>query len=227
MSDANQGPVDLDAVEAAAKGQTYTPKQSAQWNAQAPLQAPPQALGSAVKQVLPVTQEWTWALSLMQQTVLLTAIRGPDNIAKYDTSKMLIRWLRRCVLLSALDKCAWNDPHSAGGGSFTGPSFIWQYSPTTGQRESASWQEKMHDLFDDYLRSVDCVPHHFHMHFVHAVQILGYKHPDPEIRNFWLSLYLRFCKDMHMLPEPVETMDNRLGDNRDAWLSHSDPATIA
>lgn len=176
---------------------------------------------------VPVTQAWTWKLPMMQQTVLLTAVRGADNVPKYDNAKMIIRWLRRCVLVSALDRCVWTDPYSAGGGSFTGPSFVWSYSTVTGNRETTTWQQKMHDLFDVYLQGVDAMPHHAHMHFMHAVEILGYKHPDNEIRKFWCELYYRFCRDMHVLPEPIEMMNNRLGDNRDDWLAHSDPATIA
>ena len=67
-----------------------------------------------------VTQEWTHALSCMQQTVLLTAIRGPDGVAKYHPSKYMIRWFRRCVLLGALDHNVFENPYDPRGGSFTG-----------------------------------------------------------------------------------------------------------
>jgi len=39
----------------------------------------------------------------MQQSVLLTAVRGPDGLPKYHSSKYLLRWYRRCILLSAMD----------------------------------------------------------------------------------------------------------------------------
>ena len=71
-----------------------------------------------------VTQEWTHSLPMMQQTVLLTAIRGADNSPKYGQPKMLIRWYRRCILLSAMDGKVLNDPCSHNGGSFTGPSLF-------------------------------------------------------------------------------------------------------
>src|SRR5262245_28467293 len=47
-----------------------------------------------------VLQDWVQERPFMQQTVLLTAIRGPDGIAKYSSVKLLLRWYRRCVLLS-------------------------------------------------------------------------------------------------------------------------------
>lgn len=59
----------------------------------------------------------------MQQTVLLTSIRGPDGVAKYHKVKYLLRWLRRCVLLSAMDGKVLGNPYDSNGGSFTGPSF--------------------------------------------------------------------------------------------------------
>lgn len=185
------------------------------------------APGATITHVLPVTQEWTWALPLMQQTVLMTAIRGPDNTAKYSPSKMLIRFYRRSFLLSALDRCVWNDPFSAGGGSFTGPSYERKVSPFDGTPDQTPWQAHMHNLVDEYLRDIDSIPHHYHLHLMHGVEILGYKHPIFEIREFWREIYMRFCRDMHVMPEPVETMDNRLGDDRADWIAHSDRATIA
>jgi len=35
----------------------------------------------------------------------------------------------------------------------------------------------------EYLYSVDEVPHHFHLHLMHAAEILGYKHPDKLTRG--------------------------------------------
>lgn len=48
-----------------------------------------------------VMQTWTASLPMMQQTVLLENTRGPDTIAKYHPSKFLLRWYRRCILISA------------------------------------------------------------------------------------------------------------------------------
>jgi hypothetical protein len=51
-----------------------------------------------------VVRDWVAALSLMQQSVLLTAIRGPDGVPKYHPSKYIVRWYRRAVLRSRADK---------------------------------------------------------------------------------------------------------------------------
>lgn len=168
-----------------------------------------------------VTQPWTHNISMMQQSVLLAAIRGPDGTPKYGGgAKMLLRWLRRCILLSAMDGRVLADPIEPNGGSFTGPSL-------DGADTEVHWTDRMQVHIHDYLRNVDALPHHFQMHFMHAVEIVGYKHPDHEVRFFWVKLYLRLVNDFHLHPETEAELDERLGDTRAGWLKRADPATVA
>lgn len=164
-----------------------------------------------------VLQGWVNELPRMQQTVLLTAVRGPDGIAKYAGVKMLLRWYRRCVLLSALDGRTLVDPCFDGGGSFTGPSLD--------RDEFENWEQGMNARVDAYLREVDAMPHHFHLHLMHAIEICGYKHSDERIRRWWCGVYERFANDAHLHPETEAEMDERLGDTREGWLRRADPAT--
>jgi hypothetical protein len=167
-----------------------------------------------------VTQTWTQQLPMMQQTVLLTALRGPDGMPKYGGgAKMLLRWYRRCVLLSALDGRVLLNPYEQNGGSFTGPSID---EPD----DLDCWSDRMQVHVNDYMRQLDALPHHYQMHFMHAVEILGYKHPGSEIRLFWNRLYIRLVHDMHAWPETEEQLDDRLGDSRIGWLKRADPATV-
>ncbi|MHA7870702.1 MAG: hypothetical protein ACX93U_24855 [Salipiger thiooxidans] len=170
-----------------------------------------------------VTQEWTHALTCMQQTVLLTAIRGPDGVAKYHPSKYMIRWFRRCVLLGALDHNVFENPYDPRGGSFTGPSYSW--SPAIPHEES--WTVHMQPVFDKYLQSLDELPHHFQLHFMHAAEIIGYKHPDPLIRDWWHYVYRELANDMHLNVETEEELDFRLGDSEAQWRAKSSKATQA
>src|SRR4051794_40210232 len=122
-----------------------------------------------------VLQEWTADLPMMQQTVLLTAVRGPDGLPKYHPSKYVLRWYRRCVLLSAMDGRVLTDPVEPNGGSFTGPALTpspgaHRYRCTPDER----WCQGMNERIDNYLQSLDEVPHHFQLHLMHAVEILGY-----------------------------------------------------
>jgi hypothetical protein len=52
---------------------------------------------------------------------------------------------------------------------------------------------------------------------MHAAEILGYRHPDPEINAWWRHCYHMLVNDMHLVPEPAAVMDRRLGDNEAAW----------
>ncbi len=168
----------------------------------------------------PVTQQWTHEITFMQQTVLLTAVRGPDGIAKYHPVKFLLRWYRRCILVSSLDGCVLDSPTDPRGGSFMGPS----YDPSSG---CMCWQEAMDGIVDRYLQSTDELPHHFQMHFMHAAEIVSYKHPEREVREWWGGVYWRLVHDMHLYPETEQQLDARLSDSRDGWLARADRATVA
>lgn len=149
-----------------------------------------------------VMQEWVNDLTFMQQSVIITAIRGCDGLPKIHVSKYVLRWFRRCVLLSAFDKCVLTDPHDQRGGNFTGPL----PSDVTFQ-----------DICAQYVKDVDCVPHHFHLHLMHASEILGYKHPNIEIRKEWRAFYEKLVCDMHLTPETEAQLDFRLGDSKAQW----------
>lgn len=169
----------------------------------------------------PATQDWLNYIPLMQQSVLFSAVRGPDGMPKYGGgAKMLARWFRRCILLSAFDRQVLDDPIDPRGGSFTGPSLI-------GESDLDPWQDRMQAVVNDYIRQSDQLPHHYQAHFMHAAEILGYKHPDDSIRLFWNALYLRLVADLHLNPETETELDLRLGDNRAGWLERADSATVA
>lgn len=174
-----------------------------------------------------VLQDWVTQLPLMQQTVLLTAIRGPDNTPKYTPAKMMVRWLRRCVLLSAMDQRVLQTPYEKGGGSFTGPSIDPDaIRVSMDGTETPRWEARMEWVFNEYLRMLDELPSHFASHFRHASEILGYKHPDERIRKWWHSIYCSLVNDMHLHPESMADMDARLSDNREEWLKRNNAATI-
>ena len=170
----------------------------------------------------PVTQAWLHTLPFMQQTVLLTAVRGPDGIAKYHSFKFLLRWYRRCILVSSLDGCVLDNPWDNRGGSFMGPSYF-----LAAGENPTRWEARMGDLVDDHLRATDELPHHFQLHFLHAAEIVGYKHPTPRIADWGRGVYCRLVHDMHLHTESETELDRRLGDSREGWLARADPATIA
>lgn len=160
-----------------------------------------------------VLQEWVMQLPLMQQTVLLTAIRGPDGAIKFHPTKPLWRWYRRCILISAFEGVPILSPVAPGGGSFTGPVC---------EDDGRNWQKQIQFAADAYLEARDELPHHVQMHAMHAFEIVGYKHNVPWIRIWWGGLYVRIVEAMHVHPESVFEMDKRLGDNIEDWQERAD-----
>ena len=122
-----------------------------------------------------------------QQTVLLSALRGCDGKPKDDPSKTLTKALRDAVLYSA-DK-------DRKPGSFMSP-------------------EDVVAKLEAFLADLDHYPVHWLMHFAHACEIIGYKHPDIWIRRRWLTLYRAICEKLNVMPEDPELLDARLADNR-------------
>lgn len=151
-----------------------------------------------------VVQDWLADLPFMQQTVLLSAIRGCDGKPKEHRTKPLVRWLRRCILKSAVDGSVFTDPVQPGGGEFMRP--IWTH-PTM---DGADWRDSMGKYVDDYCGDMDDVPMHFHLHFLHATEILGQRHPNLKVRLWWRRTYMKITNAMHLRPEPRAGLDARL-----------------
>lgn len=150
---------------------------------------------------LSVLQPWVMELSLMQQSVLLTALRDPDTIQRLHPVNHVIKAIRRTVLLSAFDLRAL-DPYEKGGGSFTGP---------------CTHIGGLSGIFHDAIKDYDDLPLHFLQHLIGAVEILGYCHPDMPIRTLWLTFYREWSAVLHMKPEPYEEMIVRLSSNYKEW----------
>ena len=51
------------------------------------------------------------------------------------------------------------------------------------------------------------------LHLCHAAEIVGYQHPDEQIKTTWGKFYYSMCKAMHLNPETREQMMERLKDN--------------
>jgi len=151
-------------------------------------------------------------LPFMQQSVLIAAMRGADGVNKMHPSKYLGRWLRRCIVISAFDRKALDDPYYPGGGSYTGPS-------VTGDELGAStdWEKPMNKKVKAYMDSMDEIPLHYHLHLLHAVEILGYKHSNERVRAWWLQTYKALAHDMHLAVETEEQLNARLNDNESDW----------
>ncbi|QFT81193.1 hypothetical protein FIU89_11285 [Roseovarius sp. THAF27] len=173
----------------------------------------------------PAQQPWVLNIPIMQQSVLFAAVRAPDGIRKNHPVKVLLRWYRRCVLLSAFDQRALTDPFEPGGGSFTGP-FTVTHARSAGLwlgdiGDFNGWTEECSRIFDQmrlvYLEHVDELPHHFQLHFMHGAQIIGVHHSDDKIADWWRHFYHMIVNDAHLHPETDDEMNMRLSDDREEW----------
>ena len=157
-----------------------------------------------------VLQDWFQNnLTMMQQTTVLSAIRGPDGLHVTHVSNKLCRWLRRCALISAFEKKAFTTPYEKGGGAFLGPSCK--------IAQNLDWQKQMFSILDEYIRSLGEVPHNFQLSFLYATEVLGYCYPEPTIRKFWEECYNKLCFNLHLQPEDYDSMFYRLGDSEEQW----------
>ena len=179
-----------------------------------------------------VLQNWVTNLPLMQQAVLLNCLRGPDGFPKEHPVKPVIRWYRRCILISAFRGIAINNPIDPDGGSYTGPSLGYHQLQVASRftkklkiigGSSEDWYEPMLHVFDLFYERRDEYNLHFYQHFMHGAQIIGYEHPEVAISAWWNFVYKKMVNGLHLNPESSEELNKRLGDNRKDWLARSDP----
>lgn len=157
-----------------------------------------------------VQPSWCLALPLQQQSVLLLAARGPDGIAKAHPCKDVQRAYRGTVLVAAkYGRCLeWGEKAD---------SFM--------SLELMTKENDWNWLLDNFFKHADDLPHHFFMHLMHGVEILGYKHPDERFKTRWNAFYERCVKELHLVVESELEMDARLSDwERKHWTGASVPS---
>ena len=132
-----------------------------------------------------VVKEWVSAdnISMKQQTVLLSCIRGCDGQSKHDISKKFIRKIRDTVLFNAAA------------------------SDTTFMKDAMTLDEVR-----EYAEDSDKYPIHFAMHLCHCCEIIGYKYPDVSTRGWFNSAYHIIVDSLHLKPETEAECDFRLRD---------------
>ena len=149
-----------------------------------------------------VLQAWVMELPLRFQGSLVTAIRGCDTAPKFPlppdstyvaengraigAERELTAFLRWCVMNPA-------DPREVDI-----PGAFFQSHPPT------DWKPSQ---FGHY-------PEHWYAHLMHAYEIVGYEHPNANIRAAGNHIYLRFVYNLHLMPESRERLWERLTEDR-------------
>jgi hypothetical protein len=159
-----------------------------------------------------VFQDWIFNVNMQQQSVLIQALRGPDGFAKYHPCKTLVRHYRATILKAA---------HYGRPLRAEDPE-----PPTFMSISQFAKYRQWYPVLTDYFQHVDELPMHYHMHMIHAAQIVAYKHPDATMRNRWLEFYGKACDEMHLPMESEAVMDQRLADWERAHWDDYDQAWI-
>lgn len=142
-----------------------------------------------------IVQDWATELGLRHQGTLMGAIRGCDASTKNAPEKRITRILRGVVLNAFV-----GDPRKA-------KSFIeWC-------EDWDEFKEAMDGFFDAY----DAIPHHFVMHLIHAAEVIGYYHTNPEIASWWLRFYKKAVHKLHLNLETKEQLDARLSSDEQTF----------
>lgn len=134
-----------------------------------------------------VLQPWVEEMPWKMQSVLLTATRGPDN-HRYKHIKIVNRWIRSQVFYDA-------DPNN----------------PFIAHPDNIPIDN--HGLVDALEHELEYVTVHYFGHFIHALEIIGYKHPDHDTARLSITLYYTMCaRILHLPPEMARNFDLRLAD---------------
>jgi hypothetical protein len=132
-----------------------------------------------------VIQSWLSQdnITLKQQTVVLTGLRGCDNQSKYDISKKLVKKIRTVVLINA----------DAKNSDF--------------MKNTMSIDE-----LKTFVSDIGKYPTHFISHVCGCCQIIAYKHPDKYIRDWFYVAYTLIAEELNLNIETEVQCDDRLGD---------------
>lgn len=130
-----------------------------------------------------VVQDWLSTIYMQQQSAVLTCLRGCDGYHNNDLSKKLVKKIRGLAL-----NCVKN--------------------------AKSDFISNDISLEEVKLISKDCdkYPVHFYMHLIFACEVIGYKHPDKNIRDFFYESYCILVKALHLNIETEEECDERLKD---------------
>jgi len=142
-----------------------------------------------------VLQDWVMELPLREQGTMLTCVRGCDLEPKiwvnrgvaYSPGRRLTAFIRWCFMVPA----DLREVDSQEG------AFMMSFAP-----EPFKPSEFGH------------LPQHWYSHVMHALEVIGYRHPDFEVRSTAYALYASMASNLHLPVETMENMTKRLSEDR-------------
>lgn len=135
-----------------------------------------------------ILQDWVTKLSLRHQGTLIVATRGCDTAPKYpldSPERQLAGWIRYCTLNPA-------DPREVDI-----PGSFWYNIPPSFKPSALGHY-----------------PLHWYTHVMHALEVIGTYHPDTVCNKPSRSLYLSMVASLHLEPESLDALEERLTEDR-------------
>jgi hypothetical protein len=142
-----------------------------------------------------VLQDWVMELPLRVQGTLLTCTRGCDDEPKtwtktgvaYSPGRRLTAFIRWCFMVPA-------DPREVDS------------------QEGAFMMSSPPDPFKP--SEFGHLPQHWYSHAMHALEVIGYCHPDATVRYQAFIMYEKMVHNMHLNVERAVQMHKRLTEDR-------------
>jgi hypothetical protein len=142
-----------------------------------------------------VLQDWVMSLPLREQGTLLTCVRGCDLEPKswtstgvsYSAGRRLTAFIRWCFMVPADER----EVDSQEG------AFMMSLPPTPFKPSEFGH-----------------LPEHWYAHAMHALEVIGYRHPSANVARMAEDYYLKMVHNLHLQPETKEQMIERLSEDR-------------
>ncbi len=142
-----------------------------------------------------VLQNWVMELPLREQGTLLTCVRGCDDEPKswtstgvsYSPGRRLTAFIRWCFMVPADAR----EVDSQEG------AFMMSEPPNNFKPSEFGH-----------------LPQHWYSHAMHALEVIGYRHPDTKVANLAYGLYASMVFNLHLEPETKRQMITRLSEDR-------------
>lgn len=142
-----------------------------------------------------VLQDWVMQLPLREQGTLLTCVRGCDSEPKtwektgvaYSPGRRLTAFIRWCFLNPADER-------------------------EIDYEEGAFFISKPPKPFKP--SEFGHLPQHWYSHAMHALEIIGYRHPNNKIKMSAFDMYMEMVGNLHLNVEYKEEMIERLSEDR-------------
>ena len=142
-----------------------------------------------------VLQDWVMELPLREQGTLLTAVRGCDEESKqwsrtgvaYSPGRRLTAFIRWCFM----------NPADVREVDFEEGAFFRSEPPSPFKPSEFGH-----------------LPLHWYTHAMHALEIIGYRHPDMMVQGTAAALYGMMVHGLHLNVETRDQMIERLSEDR-------------